>query len=134
MALKALESWWRRARQKAIGPYSQAVVGDGMVYTAGQIPLDPKSGGDRGKTTAEQAEQCSRSLGAILKPRASAGPGRENHGYLIDMADFPATERGVREVLPDAQAGTLHHTGRGRSPRRCGRDRRDREGRVRSRA
>ena len=47
---------------KAIGPYSQAVIVDGMVYTAGQIALDPKTGEVVGKTTV----------------------------YLVDMADFPA--------------------------------------------
>src|SRR5207244_8505408 len=76
---------------KAIGPYSQAVVVDGMVYTAGQIPLDPTTGGIVGKTTAEQAEQVLRNLAAILK---AAGSGLDlvvkTTVYLIDMADFPA--------------------------------------------
>jgi 2-iminobutanoate/2-iminopropanoate deaminase len=76
---------------KAIGPYSQAVVVDGMVYTAGQIPLDPKSGEVVGKTTAEQADQVLRNLAVILK---GAGSGLhlviKTTVYLVDMADFPA--------------------------------------------
>jgi 2-iminobutanoate/2-iminopropanoate deaminase len=76
---------------KAIGPYSQAVVVDGMVYTAGQIPLDPKSGAIVGKSTAEQAEQVLRNLAAILE---AAGSGLDlvvkTTVYLLDMADFPA--------------------------------------------
>lgn len=76
---------------KAIGPYSQAVVVDGMVYTAGQIPLDPKSGELVGKTTAEQADQVLKNLAAILK---GAGSGLslviKTTVYLVDMADFPA--------------------------------------------
>jgi 2-iminobutanoate/2-iminopropanoate deaminase len=76
---------------KAIGPYSQAIVVDGMVYTAGQIPLDPVTGAIVGKTTAEQAEQVLKNLAVILK---SAGSGLhrvvKTTVYLVDMADFPA--------------------------------------------
>jgi 2-iminobutanoate/2-iminopropanoate deaminase len=75
----------------AIGPYSQAVVVEGMVYTAGQIPVDPKSGQIVGKTTPEQVEQVLRNLTAILKV-AGSGLDRvvKTSVYLIDMADFPA--------------------------------------------
>jgi len=76
---------------QAIGPYSQAVVVDGMVYTAGQIALDPKTGAMVGKTTAEQAEQMLKNLGAILE---AAGSGLDQvvktTVYLADMADFSA--------------------------------------------
>ncbi len=76
---------------KAIGPYSQAIVVDGMVYTAGQIPLDPVTGAIVGKTTAEQVEQVLKNLAVILK---SAGSGLhrvvKTTVYLVDMADFPA--------------------------------------------
>jgi 2-iminobutanoate/2-iminopropanoate deaminase len=76
---------------KAIGPYSQAVVVDGMVYTAGQIALDPASGAIVGHSTAEQAEQVLRNLAAVL---TAAGSGLDlvvkTTVYLVDMADFPA--------------------------------------------
>ena len=76
---------------KAIGPYSQAVVADGMVYTAGQIPIDPRTGEIAGRTTAEQTEQVLKNLAAIL---AAAGSGLDRvvktTVYLADMADFPA--------------------------------------------
>ena len=76
---------------QAIGPYSQAVVVDGTVYTAGQIPLDPKTGDVVGKTTAEQTDQVLKNLAAILK---AAGSGLDlvvkTTVYLVDMADFPA--------------------------------------------
>lgn len=91
MALQGLATVVAEGAPKAIGPYSQAVVVDGMVYTAGQIPLDPASGGIVGKTTAEQAEQVLVNLAAILK---AAGSGLElvvkTTVYLVDMADFPA--------------------------------------------
>lgn len=76
---------------QAIGPYSQAVVVDGMVYTAGQIPLDPRSGAVVGTTTAEQTEQVLANLAAIL---GAAGSGLaqvvKTTVYLLDMADFAA--------------------------------------------
>ena len=76
---------------KAIGPYSQAVVVDGMVYTAGQIALDPRSGAVVGTTTAEQTEQVLANLTAIL---GAAGSGLaqvvKTTVYLLDMADFAA--------------------------------------------
>jgi 2-iminobutanoate/2-iminopropanoate deaminase len=91
MVLKTLGIVVADGAPKAIGPYSQAVVVDGMVYTAGQIPLDPKSGEIVGRTTAEQADQVLKNLAAILK---AAGSGLslvvKTTVYLVDMADFPA--------------------------------------------
>ncbi len=76
---------------KAIGPYSQAVIVDGMVYTAGQIPLDPKSGEIVGRTTAEQTEQVLKNLAAILAAAgAELGTVVKTTVYLVDLADFPA--------------------------------------------
>lgn len=76
---------------KAIGPYSQAVIVDGMVYTAGQIPLDPKSGEIVGRTTAEQTEQVLKNLAAVLAAAgAELGTVVKTTVYLVDLADFPA--------------------------------------------
>ncbi|PYP42178.1 MAG: regulator, partial [Gemmatimonadetes bacterium] len=71
MAHKALGIVVTQRAPKAIGPYSQAVVVDGMVYTAGQIPLDPETGAIVGQTTPEQVEQVLKNLGAILKAAGS---------------------------------------------------------------
>jgi 2-iminobutanoate/2-iminopropanoate deaminase len=77
------------AAPKAIGPYSQAIVTDGLVYTAGQVALDPKSGELVGRTTAEQTEQVFANLKAVL---SAAGTNLDNvvktTVYLADMADF----------------------------------------------
>ena len=76
---------------KAIGPYSQAIGIDGLVFTAGQVALDPKSGELVGKTAAEQTEQVMKNLAAVL---AAAGTELGNvvktTVYLADMADFAA--------------------------------------------
>jgi 2-iminobutanoate/2-iminopropanoate deaminase len=76
---------------RAIGPYSQAVVVDGLVFTAGQIPLDPRSGEIVGTSTAEQTEQVLTNLARILQAAGSGLPlVVKTTVYLLDLADFPA--------------------------------------------
>lgn len=75
----------------AIGPYSQAIVCGDMVFTSGQIPINPKSGGIEATTIEGQAEQVMQNLGAVLQ---AAGSGFEKAVkttcFLADMADFAA--------------------------------------------
>ncbi len=75
----------------AVGPYSQAVVVNGMVYTSGQIALDPATGELVGKTIEEQAEQVMKNLVSILD---AAGTRPENAVktlcFLTDINDFAA--------------------------------------------
>jgi len=101
MAHKALGIVVTQRAPKAIGPYSQAVVVDGMVYTAGQIPLDPDTGAIVGQTTPEQVEQVLKNLGAILK---AAGSGLDlvvkTTVYLVDLADFPAMNEVYARYFP----------------------------------
>jgi 2-iminobutanoate/2-iminopropanoate deaminase len=76
---------------KAIGPYSQALTTDTMVYTAGQVPLDPQTGEVVGTTAAEQTERVMRSLAAILEAAGSSlRRVVKTTVYLVDLADFPA--------------------------------------------
>lgn len=49
-----------------VGPYSQAIEANGMVFCSGQIPLDPKTGEMVGKTAAEQAVQVLDNMKAVL--------------------------------------------------------------------
>lgn len=51
----------------AIGPYSQAIMIDGVLYASGQIPVDPKTGEIAGSSIEEQAEQVMKNIDAILK-------------------------------------------------------------------
>ncbi len=75
----------------AIGPYSQAIVIKDMVFTSGQIPIDPTTGNIEGVTVEEQAEQVMKNLGEVLK---AAGTCFENAVkttcFLADMNDFAA--------------------------------------------
>jgi 2-iminobutanoate/2-iminopropanoate deaminase len=59
------------AAPKALGPYSQAIVANGMVYCAGQIPLDPKTGNLVEGGIAEQTHQVLKNLRAVLKAAGS---------------------------------------------------------------
>lgn len=75
----------------AIGPYSQAIVCGDMVFTSGQIPINPVSGNVEATTIEGQAEQVMQNLGEVLK---AAGSGFEKAVkttcFLADMADFAA--------------------------------------------
>ena len=75
----------------AVGPYSQAVVVNGLLYTSGQIPLDPQTGAIVGSNITEQAEQVMKNLMAVLE---AAGAKQENVVktlcFLTDMKDFAA--------------------------------------------
>ena len=75
----------------AIGPYSQAVVVGNMVYTSGQIALDPATGNLAGDCIVCQTEQVMKNLGEVL---AAAGSSYEKAikttCFLADMADFAA--------------------------------------------
>ena len=74
----------------AVGPYSQAIAAGGMLYTSGQIALDPATGEIVGDDKA-QAEQVMKNLAAVL---AEAGASQENviktTCFLKDMGDFGA--------------------------------------------
>ena len=75
----------------AIGPYSQGVVVNGILYSSGQIALDPGTGVLVGETIEEQAHQVLKNLGAVLEAAGSDF----NHVikttcFMADMADFAA--------------------------------------------
>ncbi|MBQ3685285.1 MAG: RidA family protein [Candidatus Methanomethylophilaceae archaeon] len=75
---------------KAAGPYSQAVVHDGLVYVSGQIPVDPATGSVPEGMTA-QAEQALKNLSAVLEA-AGSGTGRalKVTVFISDMSQFAA--------------------------------------------
>ena len=55
----------------AIGPYSQAMILNGVLFTSGQIPVDPATGEISGDTIEVQAEQVMKNLGEVLKEAGS---------------------------------------------------------------
>lgn len=75
----------------AVGPYSQAIVSHGMVYTSGQIAIDPSTNTVVGTTIEEQTEQIMKNLAAVLE-EASSGfeMAVKTTCFLADMNDFAA--------------------------------------------
>lgn len=74
---------------KAIGPYSQAIVANGFVYTSGQIGLDPKTGTLVEGGIVEQTEQTLKNIEAVLKASGSSTDDVvKTTVFLADMNDF----------------------------------------------
>ena len=75
----------------AIGPYSQAIVVGNLVFTSGQIPINPETATVEAEGIVAQAEQVMHNLGAVL---SAAGASFESTVkttcFLADMADFAA--------------------------------------------
>lgn len=73
----------------AIGPYSQAVVHNGLVYTSGQIAINPKTGNVEVDDISGQTEQIMKNLGEVLKASgASFETAIKTTCFLADMNDF----------------------------------------------
>ena len=90
---------------KAIGPYSQAVLCGGMLYTSGQIALSPESGELVGENIAEQTEQIMKNLSAVLE---AAGTSFQNvvktTCFLADIADFAVFNEVYGKYITSAPA------------------------------
>lgn len=75
----------------AIGPYAQAVVAGKLVFTSGQIPIDPASGLLVGENIAEQTHRVCRNLEAVLSAAGSSLTRVvKTTCFLANMADFAA--------------------------------------------
>lgn len=89
--MKALGVVTTEQAPQAIGPYSQAIIVDSLIFTAGQIALDPKTSQLVGTNVAEQTERVLTNVSAILR---AAGVGLDRvvktTVFLADMADFTA--------------------------------------------
>lgn len=76
---------------KALGPYSQGYVHNGVLYTAGQIAINPEVNDVEATTIEAQTEQVCKNLGEVLK---EAGTSFDNvlktTCFLADMSDFAA--------------------------------------------
>ena len=75
----------------AIGPYSQAIVCGNMLFTSGQIPIDPATGEISGTDITAQAEQVMQNLAAVLEEAgATFQSAVKTTCFLADMGDFAA--------------------------------------------
>ena len=90
------------AAPAAVGPYSQAVRAAGLVFTAGQLGVDPASGEFAGDDVAAQAERALENLRAILE---AAGSGMDRlvkvTVYLAEIGDWPAVNEVYARLVPE---------------------------------
>ncbi len=89
---------------QAIGPYSQGVIANGLLFTAGQIAIDPQTGRLVEGGFTEQTQRVLLNLSAVLEA-AGAGWGDvvKTTVYLHDMADFPTFNEMYGRHIGDAR-------------------------------
>jgi 2-iminobutanoate/2-iminopropanoate deaminase len=88
----------------AIGPYSQGIVANGFLYSAGQIALDPASGEMTTHEIVAQTERVMRNLDAILESAGARwGDVVKTTVYLHDLADFPTVNEIYGRWIGDAR-------------------------------
>ncbi len=92
-----MEKIYTKNAPEAVGPYSQAIVHGGLVYTSGQIAINPASGAVEASDIVGQTEQIMKNLGEVLRAAgASFGTAIKTTCFLADMNDF-AVFNGVYE-------------------------------------
>src|SRR6476469_397770 len=88
----------------AIGPYSQGVIANGFLFTAGQIPLDPVAGKIVDGGIVEQTNRVMENLQEVLRAAgASWGDVVKTTVYLHDLAHFPTVNEVYGKWLGDAR-------------------------------
>ena len=93
---------------EAVGPYSQAISANGLVFCSGQIPLDPATGELIEGSIADQTRRCMQSLSAVLEAaRSSLIHLVKVTVYLADIADYAEFNEAYAEFVgaePPARA------------------------------
>jgi 2-iminobutanoate/2-iminopropanoate deaminase len=101
VALKAIQT---DKAPKAIGPYSQGIVANGFLFTAGQIALDPATGHVIAGDVRAQTERVLNNLSAVL---AASGCSWKDvvktTVFLSNMNDFPSVNETYGKILGDAR-------------------------------
>lgn len=99
MAIKLIST---KDAPEAIGPYSQATVRGNLIYTAGQIALDPATGVVTAQGVEEQTRQVFRNLKAVLEAAGSdLSQVLKATVFLTDMNDFSAMNQVYAEAFGD---------------------------------
>lgn len=89
----------------AIGPYAQAVIAGDMVFTSGQIPLDPATGEMVGDNITEQAVRVCENLRAVLEAAGSSTElAVKTTCFLASMSDFAAFNAVYAQYFPTTPA------------------------------
>ena len=89
--MRTMEKIFTENAPAAIGPYSQAMKVGNLVYTSGQIPIDPATGNIELQDITGQTEQVMKNLAAVLTAAGSSfGKAVKTLCFLKDMGDFAA--------------------------------------------
>ena len=89
--MRTMEKIFTENAPAAIGPYSQAMKVGNLVYTSGQIPIDPATGNIESQDITGQTEQVMKNLDAVLTAAGSSfGKAVKTLCFLKDMGDFAA--------------------------------------------
>jgi 2-iminobutanoate/2-iminopropanoate deaminase len=89
---------------QAIGPYSQGIIANGLLFTAGQIAIDPATGRLVEGGLAKQTERVIANMSAVLEAAgASWNDVVKTTVYLNDMADFPTFNELYGRLIGDAR-------------------------------
>ncbi|MGD9253947.1 MAG: RidA family protein [Holophagae bacterium] len=87
----------------AVGPYSQGIATDGLVFTAGQIPIDPATGKVEAETIEDQTRQVLENVEAVLR---AAGSGLDRvvkmTVFMADLGQFQQMNGVYAEFFPEA--------------------------------
>ena len=93
---------------EAVGPYSQAIAADGLLFCSGQIPLDPATGELVEGSIGEETRRCLENLSAVLEAGGSSlDRVVKVTAYLTDIGDFPEFNQAYGEFFsndPPARA------------------------------
>ena len=88
----------------ALGPYSQAIRTNGMIYCSGQIPINPATGAIEAKTIEEQTTQSITNLKNVLaKAGSSLAKVVKTTVFIKDMNDFAALNKVYAELFGDTK-------------------------------
>jgi 2-iminobutanoate/2-iminopropanoate deaminase len=89
---------------KAVGPYSQAIIANGFVFTAGQIPINPASGKIEQSDLKSQVRQVLRNIQVVLEAaRTQLANIVKLTVFMVDLSDFAKLNEVFLEFFPEKQ-------------------------------
>lgn len=124
-----MEKVYTEKAPAAIGPYSQAMKAGGLLFTSGQIPIDPATGAVAGEDITAQTEQVMQNLGAVLEAAGTSFQRTvKTLCFLQTMDDFAAfnevyaryfTEKPARSCVAVRARSRRASSSRSRRSRSC---------------
>ena len=100
-----MEKVYTNKAPEALGPYTQAMISGGLVFTSGQIAIDPATGSVDAVTIEEQTEQVCKNLSEVLKQAGSSleKAVKINNGFLDRLVGGNGLDEDKREIIKEAR-------------------------------